>query len=40
MVIEGHGRLMAAKELEMTELPCITLTNLTEQQKKSIYISS
>ena len=35
MVIEGHGRLMAAKELEMTELPCIILTNLTEQQKKA-----
>ena len=39
MVIEGHGRLMAAKELEMTELPCITLTNLTEQQKKAYILA-
>lgn len=39
VLIEGHGRLMAAKELGYTELPCIRLTELTEQQKKAYILA-
>lgn len=35
IVIEGHGRLLAAKELGMNELPCIRLAGMTEQEKKA-----
>lgn len=30
VLIEGHGRLIAAKELGYTKLPCVRLTDLTE----------
>ena len=30
----GHGRLEAAKTLEIKKVPCIFLDNLTEEQKK------
>lgn len=39
VLIEGHGRLLAAKELGYTELPCIRLTELTEQQKKAYILA-
>ena len=29
-VIAGHGRLLAARQLEMQEVPCIVLDHLTE----------
>lgn len=29
-IIEGHGRLLAAKKLGLTEIPCIVLEGLTE----------
>lgn len=32
-IIEGHGRLLAAIDLGMQEVPVITLTGLTEQEK-------
>jgi DNA modification methylase len=32
-IIAGHGRVLAAKALEMTEVPVITLTGLTPAQK-------
>jgi len=38
-VIAGHGRLLAAKYLTMDEVPTITLTGLTEVQKKSYVIA-
>lgn len=38
-IIAGHGRLMAAKKLNLTEVPTITLTNLTEAQKKAYVIA-
>ena len=38
-VIAGHGRLFAAKELEMQEVPCIRATGWTEQQKKAYVIA-
>lgn len=32
-LIEGHGRLIAAKELGFSELPAIRITGLSEEQK-------
>lgn len=34
-VIEGHGRLMAAKRLGMKKVPCIILSHMTESEKKA-----
>ncbi len=34
-IIEGHGRLMAALELGIEELPIIRLDNLTDEQRKA-----
>lgn len=38
IVVEGHGRLMAAKQLGMTELPCIRLDHLTDEQRREYAI--
>lgn len=35
IIIEGHGRLMACKELGMTEVPIIRLDDLTDDQRKA-----
>ena len=35
LIIEGHGRLEALKELGHTEIPCIRLDHLTEEQRKA-----
>ena len=35
IIIEGHGRLMACKELGMEEVPVIRLDNLTDDQRKA-----
>lgn len=35
LIVEGHGRLMACKELGMTEVPIIRLDNLTDDQRKA-----
>ena len=34
-VIAGHGRIMAAKEEGITEVPCVYADHLTEAQKKA-----
>lgn len=34
-IIEGHGRLLAAQELGLTEIPIIRLDSLTDQQRKA-----
>lgn len=39
VIIEGHGRYLAAKELGMKELPCIILDNLTEEQERAYIIA-
>ena len=36
VIIEGHGRLEACKELGYKEVPCIRLTHLNEEQKTLI----
>ena len=38
-LIAGHGRLMAAKKLNLEEVPCITLEGLTEAQRKAYIIA-
>lgn len=38
-VIAGHGRLMAARLLKMTHVPCIELSHLTETQKKAYILA-
>lgn len=35
LIVEGHGRLMACKELGYTEVPIIRLDHLTEEQRKA-----
>lgn len=39
LIVEGHGRLLAAKALGMTEVPCIRLDHLTEDQRKAYAIA-
>ena len=34
-VIAGHGRIMAAKEEGITEVPCVYVDHLTDAQKKA-----
>ena len=38
-VIAGHARLEAARRLQMTEVPCIVLANLTEAQKRAYILA-
>ena len=38
-IIAGHGRVMAAQQLEMTEVPCIRLGHLTEVQKRAYILA-
>jgi len=35
VIVEGHGRVLAAKQLGMTEVPCIRLDNLTDEQRRA-----
>lgn len=39
MIIEGHGRFEALKQLDYKEVDCIRLNNLTEQQKKAYILA-
>ncbi len=38
-VIAGHGRLMAARKLGLTEVPVIELAHLTPTQKKAYILA-
>ena len=38
-IIEGHGRLLAAKQLRLSEIPCIVLDGLTEVQERAYIIA-
>lgn len=38
-IIEGHGRLLAAKQLGLSEVPCIVLDGLTEVQERAYIIA-
>lgn len=35
LIVEGHGRLIAAKELGMNEVPVIRLDHLTDEQRRA-----
>ena len=35
VIVEGHGRVLAAKALGMTEVPCIRLDELTDEQRRA-----
>jgi len=39
IIIAGHGRLEAAKRLDLDEAPCLRLSHLTEAQKKAYVIA-
>ena len=34
VIVEGHGRLMAAKKLGMDSVPCIRLDDMTDEQRR------
>jgi ParB-like chromosome segregation protein Spo0J len=38
-IVAGHGRVMAAKKLGITVVPCIRLDHLTEAQRKAYIIA-
>lgn len=38
-IIAGHGRVLAARKLKMTHVPCIRLSHLTEAQKRAYVIA-
>ena len=35
VIVEGHGRLEAAKRLGMSEVPCIRLDHMTDEQRRA-----
>jgi ParB-like chromosome segregation protein Spo0J len=39
VVIEGHGRLLALKAMQASEVPCIRLSHLSEDEKKAYIIA-
>jgi ParB-like chromosome segregation protein Spo0J len=38
-IIAGHGRVLAARKLELTTVPCIRLTHLNDAQKRAYVIA-
>lgn len=38
-IVIGHGRFLAAKKLGLTELPCIRVSNLTDEQIKALRLA-
>ena len=38
LIVEGHGRLLAAKSLGMKEVPCIRLDHMTDEQRRKYAI--
>lgn len=38
-IIAGHGRVLAARKLGMTEVPCIELAGLTDTQRRAYIIA-
>src|SRR6202521_3551282 len=38
-IIAGHGRLLAARKLQLTEVPVIVLDHLSEKQKRAYIIA-
>ena len=38
IIVEGHGRLLAAKKLGLKEVPCIRLDDMTDKQRREYAI--
>ncbi len=38
-IIAGHGRLLAAKQLNLNKLPCVIVSNLSPEQEKALIIA-
>jgi hypothetical protein len=38
-IIAGHGRVLAARKLELTEVPCIQISHLTENQRRAYILA-
>ena len=38
-IVAGHGRVMAAQKLGMTEVPCVEASHLTEAQRRAYVIA-
>lgn len=38
-IIAGHGRALAAQQLNLAEVPCIRLSHLTENQKRAYILA-
>lgn len=38
-IIAGHGRLLAAKKLQMDSVPCIVLDGLTEMERRALVLA-
>lgn len=39
MIIAGHGRLLAAKSMGLTEVPTIELVGLNDAQKRALRLA-
>ena len=39
IIVEGHGRMMACKQLGITEVPCVRLDHLTDEQRREYAIA-
>src|SRR3569623_2096707 len=39
VIIAGHGRLLAARKLGMTEVPVIVIDGLTENQRRALVLA-
>ena len=39
IIVEGHGRMLACKQLGMTEVPCVRLDHLTDEQRREYAIA-
>ena len=38
IIVEGHGRMLACKQLGIAEVPCIRLDHLTDEQRREYAI--
>ncbi len=39
IIVEGHGRMLACKQLGITEVPCVRLDHLTDEQRREYAIA-
>lgn len=39
VIIAGHGRVLAAKSLQLTEVPCIEIAGLSQEQRRALALA-